>query len=75
MAFISLVVGFVMTALFCQPELFSILQEHKVLIQDWTTQPFVDVLISHVAVGCPDQYEPLFDRMWNGTNPMCFSEN
>ena len=47
-----------------------ILYEHRQLYDDWTSQPFVDVILEEE--NCPSGYEPLFHRMWNGTHDVCF---
>ena len=43
------------------------LSEHKQLLDDWTTRPYVDIVIRDDAEGCPTDYEPFFYRVWNGT--------
>lgn len=50
---------------------FLYLQEHKQLIEDWTTQPFVDIVVNTAEEGCPIDYEPLIYRVWNGTHELC----
>jgi len=47
------------------------LAEHKQLVEDWTTRPYVDIQLIDATLGCPNDYEPLFGRMWNGTNTVC----
>ena len=48
-----------------------ILYEHKQLYDDWTSQPFVDIVLEYKTVGCPDGYEHIFHRPWNGTHDVC----
>jgi len=50
---------------------FLYLYEHKQLIDDWTTQPYVDIVVVESVQGCPDGYEALFYRNWNGTHELC----
>lgn len=50
---------------------FLYLAEHKQLIDDWTTQPFIDLRVSESNSGCPADYEPIFSLMWNGTYEVC----
>lgn len=47
------------------------LHEHKQLVDDWTSRPFVDVVIESADNGCSLDYEPLFNRIWNGTAEVC----
>ena len=47
------------------------LHEHKQLMDDWMTQPFVDIVLESEAAGCPQGYEPLLHRVWNGTYDIC----
>lgn len=48
-----------------------ILYEHRQLFDDWTSQPFVDIVLENSVQGCPLDYEPLFHRAWNGTYDIC----
>ena len=50
---------------------FLYLQEHKQLVSDWTTQPYVDVVVLDSSQECPEDYEYLFFRPWNGTHTLC----
>ena len=50
---------------------FLYLQEHKQLIDDWTTQPYVDIVVRLESEGCPEDYEALIFRPWNGTHELC----
>ena len=47
------------------------LHEHKQLINDWTSLPFVDIILESEANDCPIDYEPLVYRVWNGTYDLC----
>lgn len=47
------------------------LYEHKQLYDDWNTQYYVDIIIESTDNGCPLDYEPLFQRQWNGTHDYC----
>ena len=47
------------------------LAEHKQLLDDWTTRPYVDIMVTKSVDGCPEDYEPLFYRNWNGTYDVC----
>ena len=47
------------------------LHEHKQLINDWTSLPFVDIVLESEANDCPTNYEPLVYRVWNGTYDLC----
>ena len=51
------------------------LAEHKQLIDDWTTRPYVDVLVQDSSKPCPLDYEPLLFRNWNGTHDVCLDNN
>ena len=44
------------------------LQEHKQLLDDWESRPFIDIVIEPE---CPINYEPLLYRMWEGTYDLC----
>ena len=48
-----------------------ILYEHKTMYHDWQTSPYVDIVIEPHNFGCPDDYEVLFSRPWNGTYDLC----
>ena len=50
---------------------FLYLQEHKQLVDDWTSRPYIDITIENESDGCPIDYEPLFYRHWNGTYDVC----
>ena len=41
------------------------------MYDDWTNQPFVDIVLERSDLGCPNGFEPLFHRMWNGTHDIC----
>lgn len=51
--------------------------EHRQLYSDWTSQPFVEVKVESASSvggsGCSeaDGFEPIFTRMWNGTQQVC----
>ena len=47
------------------------LAEHKQLVDDWITRPYVDIILKQTEEGCPIDYEPLFWRHWNGTHEVC----
>jgi len=40
-------------------------------MDDWQSQPFVDIVIESEATGCQKGYEPLLHRLWNGTYDIC----
>lgn len=41
-------------------------------MDDWTTRPFVDIILTKVDDGgCPLDYEPMFYREWEGTYDVC----
>ena len=44
------------------------LQEHKQLLADWESRPFIDIV---VEPECPLNYEPLLYRKWKGTYDIC----
>ena len=50
---------------------FLYLAEHKQLMEDWNTRPYVDITVVKSDEGCPIDYEPLFYRNWNGTHEIC----
>ena len=47
------------------------LSEHKQLLDDWTTKPFVDIIVIDDSEDCPQDYEIIFYRMWSGTYDTC----
>ena len=49
------------------------LYEHKQLVEDWEALPFIDIKISSDE-NCPEGFEPLFNKVWNGTRSVCKSE-
>ena len=50
------------------------LSEHKQLVDDWHSQPYVDITIVPISEGgCPAEYEPLFSLMWDGTKDLCIT--
>ena len=76
LALLALIVCFILTignilfAILMKPSNSSrYLHEHKQLIDDWTTQPFVDIVLEPEE--CPIGYEPLLYRVWNGTYDIC----
>ena len=71
---ISLILPAIVLAVVTKIESFpteKYLAEHKQLLEDWTTQPYVDIKLEDTAAGCPIDYEPLFTRKWNGTKDVC----
>ena len=59
---------------------FLYLHEHRQLVDDWTTLPFVDVRLEVSQEGngqlqCGEGYEPVFGRVWNGTYEVCQTGN
>ena len=56
-------------------DFYDVVQEHKRLYEDWTTSPFVDIVVNESAEGCPSGYEPVFSRTWRGTYDICKSAN
>lgn len=51
---------------------FLYLSEHRLLYDDWTSRPFVQIKVVTSGEDCGDaDYEPIFTRMWNGTHPVC----
>lgn len=67
------VFGLILSFLPANVETNVLLYEHRQLFDDWTTQPFTDILVVDANFGCPDEYEPLFYKVWNGTKEFCFS--
>ena len=53
---------------------FLYLAEHRQLVDDWTTRPFVDIVLVDADQECPIDYEPLFYRNWNGTYAVCVED-
>ena len=51
------------------------LAEHKQLVEDWTTQPYIDIKLVDHSLGCPNDYEPLLSRKWNGTYDVCVEDS
>ena len=47
------------------------LAEHKQLVDDWMSRPYVDIILKNTEEGCPIDYEPLLWRHWNGTHDVC----
>ena len=52
---------------------FIYLEEHKQLVDDWMSRPYIDITIKKGSDGCPIDYEALFYRRWNGTYDVCDS--
>lgn len=53
-----------------------VLYEHRQLYDDWLVQPFIDVILHDARYKeCPDNYEPIIYRAWNGTHDVCFQES
>ena len=46
------------------------LSEHRQLYDDWSVKPFVEIKVEELG-GCQDGFEPIFTRMWNGTEALC----
>ena len=67
------VLGLILSFLPTSVETNVLLYEHRQLYDDWTSRPYTDVIIVDSVNGCPLEYEPLFHRMWNGTNEFCVS--
>ena len=51
-----------------------ILYEHKTMYNDWQASPYIDIVIEPHDFGCPDDYEVLFSRPWNGTYDLCVTD-
>ena len=76
---VCLINGLVLTA-FClicatfpkTPPTNLYLQEHKQMFEDFTSYPFIDMLLIEQEQGCPEDYEAIFNRVWNGTTDVCF---
>ena len=47
------------------------LAEHRQLLEDWTTRPYVDIVVLDYEEGCPKDYEPFIYRTWTGTKTTC----
>lgn len=71
LAFSTIIVNLVLAGTLKSMPTQLFLHEHQTLINDWTTQPFVDITLEDSKNGCPEGYEPLFHRMWNGTYDIC----
>ena len=52
-----------------------ILYEHRQLYDDWTSKPYVDIVLKNSQIGCPFEYEPIFHRTWNGTHDICLKKS
>lgn len=39
------------------------------VVSDWAVNPFVDIVVA--TEKCPEDYEPLFERKWEGTQEGC----
>ena len=50
------------------------LAEHKQLFDDWTSQPFTDIILIPEKE-CPQDYEALLYQVWSGTNDICRRTN
>ena len=56
------------------------LAQHKQLMDDWQALPFVDIALvkpgpdlsqeSH-KLNCPEEYEPMMQKEWPGTQKIC----
>ena len=57
-----------------EPRTSLYLADLKELVDDWTTSPYVDILITEVSKGCPLDYEPMFSRTWQGTGEICLED-
>ena len=44
------------------------LHEHKQLVEDWESRPFIDIVLEPE---CPPDYETILYRMWEGTYDIC----
>ena len=47
----------IMATFLRSPETNVVTYEHRQLYEDWTTKPFVDIVIVDEAQGCPPEYE------------------
>lgn len=70
-SFFAVICNFALTGLIRQDDPYTFLQEHKQLYEDWLEKPYVDIVVMNAANGCPLNYEPLFNRTWNGTHDVC----
>ena len=48
-------------------------QEFTLQVRDWAVKPYVDIKVQSLPCAAP--YEPLFTRLWNGTESLEYSEN
>ena len=46
----------------------KVLHEHEVLLEDWTTQPFVDIITIKDGRECPLEYEQMFSQAYKNEN-------
>ena len=65
------VFGLILSFLPASVETNVLLYEHQQLFDDWTTKPFTDIVVVDADIGCPNDYEPLFYKVWNGTKEFC----
>ena len=42
---------------------------------DWNAVPFTDIQVVSERLNCPDDTEPVFERLWFGTTIGCFLDN
>ena len=75
MALCSTIAALSVTAGLISMPTFLYLYEHHTLMNDWTTQPIIDIKLMDSTAGCASDYEPLFGRMWNGTRELCDQSN
>lgn len=73
--FIAILVSLLVTSRIRSEDLSELLSEHKVFYEDWTTKPFVDLLIIDQPDSCPDEYKPVIKRTWKGTTDVCVSSD
>ena len=52
-----------------------LLQDHKELHEEWKRQAYVDITLEKESDGCPQHYEILYQRPWNGTYDLCFQNS
>ena len=50
------------------------LAEHKQLFDDWTSQPFTDIILTPEGE-CFQDYEALLYQIWGGTHDVCIRKN
>ena len=41
------------------------------MYDDWTSLPYVEIVIENDRDDCAPDFEAIFTRMWNGTHTMC----